>query len=72
MMKVSQAIALAVAQAQPSASSSPNMARFRGTVRPGCERTLGHRPPSSAAGRPGAPVIHLTVSVPVMLAWTEQ
>src|SRR4249919_1573283 len=34
MMNVSQAIALAVAQAQPSASSSPNKARFRGTVVP--------------------------------------
>src|SRR6478752_8825632 len=34
MMNVSQAIALAVPQAHPSASSSPNMARFRGTVLP--------------------------------------
>ena len=56
----SQTAALTPAQAQPSASSSPNIARLRGTIPPGPE-LLGH-----AAGA------HEAVSVPVMFGWTEQ
>ena len=54
MMKISQANALTDAQAQPSASSSPNTARRRGTAVPGpsacCAIVLHPHPPAMLAG----------------------
>ena len=41
--------------------------------RPGSERLLGHRPPSSPGDRSSrSPVDHSAVRVPVMFGWTEQ
>ncbi len=71
MMITSQTNALTPAHAQPSASSSPNNARLRGTIIPVPSACWAMVLRSSSRGRLARPPADQpAVSVPVMFGWT--